>query len=122
MANKHIGEVPLQVGDKTLIMRMTVREIVRLEQVYAKSWNDCVKLISPVVTAENMQSTEHIKIGDICQFLRASLSFVQPELTEEGVFDIATEVGILKVVQKLSEALVEAQPKREAAEGEARPA
>jgi hypothetical protein len=110
MANKHIGEVSLPVGGETYTMRMTIREMIRIEAHFDKSWNDCV-----------MSMTDNMKIGDLLHWIKSALSNKHPELSDDDVCEIITQAGLSKVTAKLQEAIVASLPKSEAATGDAPP-
>ena len=86
MANKHIGEVSLPVGGETYTMRMTIREMIKVEAHFGKSWNECV-----------MSMTDNMKLVDMLHYIKAALSGAHPDLSDDDVCELVTEAGLSKV-------------------------
>lgn len=101
MANKHKGEVALQVGDATYTMRLSVNALCHLEEATGKPVNQ--------VMAE-LQNGADIKLGTLRQIVQASLVDQHNEVDLNKAGDIMEEAGVAIVVDKLTEALLAAFP------------
>ena len=108
MANKFIGEVALPIGDATYTLRLSVREMIAVEAKYGESFN---KAIGKILAGDDT------KIIDCVALLNIMLRGHHPEMSEDKVCDLITEVGLSSMVDAMVKAITAASPKSEAATG-----
>lgn len=101
MANKHKGEVTLQVGSVAYVMRLSVNALCYLEEATGKPVNQVMS---------ELQNGSDIKLGTLRQIVHASLVEQHKDVDLEKAGDIMEEAGIKVVVDKLTEALLAAFP------------
>jgi len=100
MANKHKGEVELQVGDSTYVMRLSVNALCNLESALDRPKDDIfADLASGKVRINTLRAITHAAL--VCQ---------HPEVNLEVAGDIMAKAGMGLVVEKLTEAVTAAFP------------
>lgn len=111
MANPHRGEVSLEAGDKTYMLRFTANAIAKLER----------KFELPITKiGQKMEHPDEIWIGDLIIILWAALWDSHREVTEDEAGDIMDAAGFNHAANAIGEAFRLAFPQQKAG-GKARP-
>lgn len=112
MANPLKGEVDLVAGETTYTLRMSMNSIAQLEQALDKSVNEISALLS---------DAGNVRIWLWRATLWAALQANHKGTTLEQAGDIAGEVGLATVLEKVGEAMTLAFPSGDAEAGKPSP-
>lgn len=93
-ANKERGELALQVGDKSYVMKMTPNSVCQMETLSGRSHD------------QTMQRIHEGWMTDVRLYLWASLIERQPQLTVLDVGNLIADAGGLGGIKSQIEALV----------------
>lgn len=111
MANPHRGSVALQVGDRAYTLSFSVNAICELEDA----------LDMPVAGIVNLlNEPERVRMSSVRTIIWAALRDHHDEVDEKAAGEIATEVGVPTVMEKIGEAFSLAFPAQEG-KGKPRP-
>lgn len=99
MANPLRGEVDVQVGDKSYVLRFSINAMVAAESVMGLGISDII--------AELQASP---KLGTLRTVMWAGLREYQPKITLDAVGDIIGELGLQKAGEIIGDALAKAFP------------
>lgn len=106
MANKHKGEVSLQVGSETYTMRLSINAMCNLEDSLKRPIDDIISDLSQ----------GNVNMSTLRAIAHATLTDTHKDITLEAVGEIMSEVGVETVVAKLTESLRASFPEAKVAE------
>lgn len=103
MANHLKGEVEIVLGDRTLIFRLGVNEMIAIQDALGLA-DDDQKFLGAL---SNLRSFKAVRT-----IIHAGLTRNQPELTPEQAGDVVTEIGMVKIAEIIQQALHWALPEK----------
>lgn len=108
MANRLKGEVPVQVGDRTLVFRLGINELIGLQKElgYADDQQFLIDMDTGAVVRGLVRSRAAIKWALVRH---------QPDTTDEEAGEILTEMGYQRAAAVLGETMSWAMPEPDAA-------
>lgn len=106
MANPHKGEIELQAGDESYVLRYSIDAICTLEDQLDKGF--------PAIAAE-MGNPDKMRISSVRQVLLAGLRENHPQITLKQAGELIVSAGgAVVVLGKVAEAFAAAFPETEA--------
>lgn len=103
MANHLKGEVEVVLADKTLIFRLGVNEMIRIQDALGLAEDDAKFLTA----LSNLRSFKAVRT-----IVFSGLQRDQPEITEEQAGDVVTELGMARIAEIIQQALRWALPEK----------
>lgn len=108
MANKHRGEVSLQVGSETYTLRLSINELCNIEQAFGG------KPIQEILG--ELENGDNVKLTTLRTIVHAAFKSSHPEMTVEETGNIMGEYGAAETVKKLIEAMTAGMPEAKVAD------
>lgn len=107
MANKELGQIELQVGEKTYLLQFTANAMCNLESRLPADTGSQEFLAA----LDSKARTGRARMTDLRLLIWAGLTENHPEITEAAAGQIITAIGgIAPTMQKMGEALGAASP------------